>query len=69
MNKREQNRVEKYLVTYPNLRNNETAIERLKAMCVDPSIGHPANANNQRRFRHARKLRDEQVAQLAKEFA
>jgi len=68
MNKREQNRVEKYLITYPHLRNHEGALERLKALCVDPSIGHPANANNQRRFRHARKARDEQVAELAKQF-
>lgn len=63
MNHREQARVEKYLITYPHLTK---VIEDLKVLCKDPSIGHPANASNQKRFRHARKERDKAVANLAK---
>ena len=66
MNKREQNRVEKYLITYPKLRDNAVALETLKDLCKDPSIGYPCNATNQKMFRQARKNRDEQVATLAK---
>lgn len=66
MNKREQNRVEKYLITYPNIKNNPEALEQLKQLCLDPSIGYPCNATNQKMFRQARKKRDELVDQLAK---
>ena len=63
MNQREQTRIEKYLITYPHLNK---VLEDLKVLCEDPSIGHPANASNQKRFRHARKERDKAVALLAK---
>jgi len=63
MNQREQARIEKYLITYPHLNK---VLEDLKVLCKDPSIGHPANASNQKRFRHARKERDKAVALLAK---
>ena len=66
MNKREQNRVEKYLITYPQIKDNAQALEALKQLCLDPSIGYPCNATNQKMFRQARKRRDEQVAELAK---
>jgi hypothetical protein len=66
MNQRETKRVEKYLITYPQIASNPTALEQLKVLCADPSIGHPCNADNQKRFRHARKLRDTAVAELAK---
>jgi len=66
MNKREQNRVEKYLITYPQIKDNAVALETLKQLCLDPSIGYPCNATNQKMFRQARKRRDEQVAELAK---
>jgi hypothetical protein len=65
MNKREQTRVEKYLQLYPQLNKPET-IEQLKQLCLDPSIGYPPNANNQRLFRQFRKTRDDKVAELAK---
>ena len=65
MNKREQTRVDKYLQLYPQLNKPET-IEVLKQLCLDPSIGYPANANNQRLFRQFRKERDNKVAELAK---
>jgi len=63
MNQREQARIEKYLITYPHLNK---VLEDLKVLCKDPSIGHPVNASNQKRFRHARKERDKAVALLAK---
>lgn len=63
MNQREKARIEKYLITYPHLNK---VLEDLKVLCKDPSIGHPANASNQKRFRHARKERDKAVALLAK---
>ncbi len=65
MNQREINRVEKYLITYPQIRNNPAAIEELKNLCLDPKIGHPADANKQRQFRNARKNRDAAVLTLA----
>lgn len=65
MNKREQTRVDKYLQLYPQLNKPET-IEALKQLCLDPSIGYPANANNQRLFRQFRKERDNKVAELAR---
>lgn len=65
MNNREQARVEKYLITYPIIRNKPEAIEVLNKLCEDPSVGHPANALNQRQFRQARKNRDNAVHQLA----
>jgi hypothetical protein len=65
MNQREINRVEKYLLAYPQLKDNAEALEALKALCVDPKIGYPANANNQRQFRSHRKVRDAAVLSLA----
>lgn len=65
MNQREINRVEKYLLAYPQLKDNEKALEALKILCVDPKIGYPANANNQRAFRMHRKVRDAAVLGLA----
>lgn len=66
MNKRELNRVEKYLITYPQINSNAEALEKLKQLCLDPSIGYPCNATNQKMFRQARKKRDELVADLAR---
>lgn len=65
MNNREKARVEKYLITYPHLRNIPKAIEELNILCKDPCVGHPANATNQRIFRQARKARDNAVHSLA----
>jgi hypothetical protein len=65
MNKREQTRVDKYLQLYPQLNKPDT-LELLKELCLDPSIGYPANANNQRLFRQFRKERDNKVAELAR---
>jgi hypothetical protein len=65
MNQREINRVEKYLITYPQFKNSPEALEALKTLCLDPNIGHPADANKQRQFRTARKSRDAAVLTLA----
>ena len=65
MNNREKNRVEKYLQLYPQL-NKPELIQELNKLCLDPSIGYPANANNQRLFRQFRKERENKIAELAK---
>ena len=65
MNQREISRVEKYLLTYPQIKEDEKALDALKILCVDPKIGYPANANNQRAFRMHRKVRDAAVLGLA----
>lgn len=65
MNHREISRVERYLITYPQIKNSPQALEALKTLCLDPKIGHPADANRQRQFRNARKSRDAAVLTLA----
>jgi hypothetical protein len=65
MNHREISRVERYLITYPQIKNSPEALETLKTLCLDPKIGHPADANKQRMFRNARKGRDAAVLTLA----
>jgi hypothetical protein len=64
MNQREKTRVENYLLAYPLIAQNAEAKKALELLCVDPKIGFPAGADNQRKFRMARRNRDLAVEAL-----
>jgi len=64
MNQREKLRVQNYLLAYPLIDQNPEAKNALELLCVDPKIGFPAQADNQRKFRLARRNRDLAVEAL-----
>jgi len=64
MNQREKLRVQNYLLAYPLIDQNPEAKKALELLCVDPKIGFPAAADNQRKFRLARRNRDLAVEAL-----
>lgn len=64
MNQREKNRVSNYLLAYPLIEQNAEAKKALEVLCADPKIGFPAAADNQRKFRQARRNRDLAVEAL-----